>query len=155
MALPDKYKVHTGDRCVDPSTPLRFAQDDIWGKFAVFLNISTIDRHPGGRVCGRATPAGIACLVRWESLVPFTLWYDCPRQSCQILIRCAEHHLLGVVTAEESPLRPVCALGTSPIGRGKGGLAAHRGEGYPPLGVVRRSRFSRYIFSSAICINTW
>ena len=49
MALPDKYKVHTGDRCVDPSTPLRFAQDDIWGKFAVFLNISTIDRHPGGR----------------------------------------------------------------------------------------------------------
>ena len=41
------YKVRTEGKCVDPSTTLRCAQDDIRGEFVVFPNNSTIDWYHG------------------------------------------------------------------------------------------------------------
>ena len=42
-----------------------------------------------------------ACTAGLYSLLPYELLYDCPRQSLVLGIRCAEHHPLGIVTAEQ------------------------------------------------------
>ena len=46
-------------------------------------------------------PRAMRDKVQCVSLLPYKLWYDCPRQSSQFEIRCAEHHPLGIVTAEQ------------------------------------------------------
>ena len=49
----------------------------------------------------RRVAADNACSVQCVSSLPYELLYDCHRQSLIFRIRCAEHHPLGIVAAEQ------------------------------------------------------
>ena len=90
-----------------------------------------------GPQCGRTMRA----LVLWVSLLPFTLRYDCHRQSCEILIRCAEHHPLGFVLAEKGDGLPAARRLASPAGGGKALAVTERA--FSPHSIPRCCPLSR------------
>ena len=57
------------------------------------------------------------CKVRLCSLLPYELLYDCHRQSLIFRIRYAEHHPLGIDTAEQLDKLEFDEYRPSPLGR--------------------------------------